>query len=444
MRIRKILVPAMAISILAMMLLSIASASTPVAPDSLIAPGSNTITLRGSSTVYPVSQYCKTGWQTATGATLNLPAAEGSGAGLNALAAGTTDLAESSKVPDSSTTGTNYWNSTRDTAHGMDDLRIWVVGKDSLAIVVSADNPFYSQIQKVCNASIVSDLFCNTLMHDVPGTPIYPTWGSFLTAVGISSSDTHPIEIYTRILDSGTHDGFKNFFLTQGAKQPDVSNPGGTTYSRNDSSLRAHTEIETNQDMIAAINTHTYALGYIGLGFLEDNPTKLKGLWIGTGNPAANFVEPTKVNALSGIYKYDGAATPSPTPVFRWLWYATNGIPTATSEGSLKASFISYARANRTAIDDAGYLRVYLADFTGSTQTPFYNEDTGPKQSNLPDGVVDSADTAYFVNAYIAYYASGLLNPYCDFNYDKQINSADIAAFVNNYIAYYAGTGLYP
>jgi hypothetical protein len=58
------------------------------------------------------------------------------------------------------------------------------------------------------------------------------------------------------------------------------------------------------------------------------------------------------------------------------------------------------------------------------------------------NNVVNSADIAYFVNAYIAYYATGALNPYVDFNGDKQVNSADIAGFVNNYIKYYAGTGL--
>jgi ABC-type phosphate transport system substrate-binding protein len=133
-----------------------AFASTPVAPNNLISPGSNTLTLRGSSTVYPISAYIKAYWQTKTGATLNLPSAEGSGGGLDALALGTTDLAESSKLPDAKTsvtsTSRNYWNSSRDSTYGMDDLRIWAVAKDSLAIIVSASNPYYSQIQKICNA----------------------------------------------------------------------------------------------------------------------------------------------------------------------------------------------------------------------------------------------------------------------------------------------------
>jgi ABC-type phosphate transport system substrate-binding protein len=444
---KKILVSTIAVALIAMMFVTTVLASTPVAPNSLISSGSNTLTLRGSSTVYPISAFIKSYWQTKTGATLNLPAAEGSGVGLDVLASGTTDLAESSKIPDSKTsissTSRNYWNSSRDTTYGMDDLRIWAVGKDSLAIVVSINNPYYSQIQKVCNASMISDLFCNTQMHG--SSPIYPTWGSFLTAIGTPSSDSHPINIITRWLDSGTHDGFKTYFLTQGAKQIDAIQGGTTTYARNDSSLRSHTELEENQQVLNAVQSDQYSIGYIGLGFLEDNPTKIQGLWIGTNNPASNFIAPTKANALDGTYKCDGTANAYPgVVVMRWLWYATNGVPAATSEGALKSQFISYARMNRTAIDESGYLRIYLADFTGSAAPSFSTEDTGSKHPNLPDNVVNSADIAYFVNAYIAYYQTGSLNPYCDFNGDKQVNSADIAGFVNNYIKYYQGTGLYP
>jgi hypothetical protein len=195
--------------------------------------------------------------------------------------------------------------------------------------------------------------------------------------------------------------------------------------------------------MLTTISTHTYGIGYIGLGFLEDNPSLIKGLWIGRGNPAANFVEPTKAHVYDGTYKVDGTANPSGTVVFRWLWYVTYGVPHADKEGALKANFISYARYNRSSIDAAGYLRIYLADFTGATPS-FSSEDSAPLHPNLPDDQVNSADTGYYVNNLIAYLATNLINPYCDFNHDNQINSADTAAYVTNLLKYYAGTGLYP
>jgi phosphate transport system substrate-binding protein len=435
---KKILVSAIAVAIITMMFATTVLASTPVSPNNLITPGSNTLTLRGSSTVYPISNFIKTYWQTQTGATLNLPTAEGSGKGLDYLASGTTDMAMSSKIPDykssisNPTKDRNYWSSTIDTTYGMDDLRIWAVGKDSLAIVVSAANPWYSTIQKVCNASMISDLFCNK----ADGTPYYPTWGSFLTAIGHPdpAADSIPIVCYTRVLDSGTHDCFKSLILPQGEKI------GGAT--RSDSNLRAHGTLDTNQEVLTTVGADEHAIAYIALGICEANPSSIKGLWIGTGNPASNFVEPKRVNVYNGSYKYDGVSQATPAVIYRWLWYATNGIPTATSEGAIKSTFVSYARASRAALDANDYLWIYRADLTGSAATPFASMDTGAKHPSLPDNDVNSDDIAYFVNGYIAYYANGGLNPYCDYDGNKEVNSDDIASFVNYYIKFYAGTDI--
>jgi ABC-type phosphate transport system substrate-binding protein len=382
------------------------------------------------------------------GKTIDIPEAVGSGGGLDALtkvsAAPTADMAASSKIPDytANPTGSqrNYWNTTVGD-YGCADLRIWAIGKDSIAIIVSETNPAYAAIQKVANASMISDLFCNNAMNG--GSPIYPTWNSFLNAIGATPLATdHAINVHTRVFDSGTHDGFKTFFLPQGAKQTNLAT-GSLNNVRNDSSIRLDvTKWAENQQVVDAVSADSYALGYVGLGFLEDNPTILNGLWIGTGNPAANFVEPTKANVYAGLYKYDGVATTTPTPIYRWLWYATNGVPNKDSQGALKASFISFVKMHPEYINQAGYLRMWRSDFTGTAATPFAAQDSGALHPSLPDDKVDSNEVAYFVDAYIAYWGSShLINPYCDFNGDGRVDSSDVASFVDGYIAYWSHNG---
>jgi hypothetical protein len=54
------------------------------------------------------------------------------------------------------------------------------------------------------------------------------------------------------------------------------------------------------------------------------------------------------------------------------------------------------------------------------------------------DGIVNSADIAAFVNAYIKYYAGDAYDRRADMDNNGVVNSADIAIFVNAYITYYS------
>jgi hypothetical protein len=60
--------------------------------------------------------------------------------------------------------------------------------------------------------------------------------------------------------------------------------------------------------------------------------------------------------------------------------------------------------------------------------------------SPLPsgDGVVNSADIAAFVNAYIRYYAGSPYDKRADMDQNDVMNSNDITSFVNAYIVYYS------
>jgi ABC-type phosphate transport system substrate-binding protein len=402
------------------------------------------VKIRGSSVLYPISLMAASQW---TGGIVDLQDPETSSVGLDALtqistATWSCDVAASSKIPDANPSGKNYWNSSFLNDFGMADLRIWPVGKQSLAIIVSSDNPYYSKIQKTCNASIISDLFCATLMNG--NNPRYPTWKSLVEATGGDSTGmgNEPINLYTSSLSSGSHDFFRTYFLSQGAKMPSVLAPTGTVYVRNDSCLAPHAEFLPSQILTDIVHFDTYSLAYINLGFLESNLNLVKPLWIGTGSPVGNFVEPTAENVLNNSYKYDGISsngyTTSPESLYQYLWYATNGIPTKGSEGAIKTDFINYVRMHPEIITESGYIAPLKCDFCG-LEPDFASQDSTPMHPTLPDEKVNHNDITYFLTAYNAQYDSlnPTINPLCDFDSDHVIDAADITQFLLEYNAYW-------
>jgi ABC-type phosphate transport system substrate-binding protein len=403
---------AFAITMIALLVTLNLAHATPVGADNLIQSGH--LNIQGSSTVWPVSLEAQNPFMSAhSSITVDIPAATGSGAGADAFIAGTTDMFASSKIPDA-----KYWNTS---LGGAADLRIWAIGIDSVAIIVSASFPYYSQIKNV-TAAQVSDLFSVT--NRGGSTPVYTTWKQFVAGIGgdTTGMGDEVISRYTRVLDSGTHDSFRTNFLIV------VNDPDGS--ARNDACLAPHTELQENQQMLTAVAGDNYGVGYIGMGFVETSST-VKALWI-YNSALGQYVQPTKAHVLDGTYARDATH-----PIMRWLWYGTNGIPTASSEGAAKSLFISFVKMHPEYIDDAGYIRMLRGDFTGGNY-PQSPNDSPPTHPSLPDGKIDFQDTIYYVKAYIAYYANGALNPYADFNADGQINFQDTIAYVKAYIAYYS------
>ena len=217
-------------------------------------------------------------------------------------------------------------------------------------------------------------------------------------------------------------------------------------FARNTTALAAPTFETENQDVLNAVKVDPAGIAFIGLGFLTDNPTLISGLWIGTGNPASNFVEPTKAHILDLSYKYDGFATTTPTPAYRWLWQSTNGIPTKGSAGAVKTDFVNYCHMNPQFSDQSGYVRMLWSDFTGATAPVFASQDStntaGQTHPNLPDNAVDASDVTYFVLAYNHQFdASATINPLCDYNADHTINAVDVTQFILGYNGYVGAPG---
>jgi ABC-type phosphate transport system substrate-binding protein len=347
---------------------------------------SGILKIEGSSTVLPVSQRAKTAFEThmlGKGITIDVQTAGGgSGAGFSRLAAGTIDVGMASKDA-----GSSEWNAN-------DDLRMWAVGIDSIAIIVAANSSIAPYIREL-TAQQVSDLFCSSS---------YTTWQDFN-----SSAPAQQIVRVVRDLGSGTHDCFKTFFLTP--------------FGRNDASLQPYQIKTDNIDVYNYITSPDgqYAIAYIGLGFMHLGG--LKGMWI-YNSAIGQYVEPIRDNVIAGTYN-----------IKRWLYYMTNDVPTTVSDDKVKAMWISFIKMHPEYIDQEGYIQMYRADFAGRAS----GDTLAPIHPSLPDGKIDATDTQYYVRAYIAYYSNNEINPYADFNADGQITATDTQAYVRAYISYYAG-----
>jgi phosphate transport system substrate-binding protein len=359
--------------------------------DTLVAP--NEVQVEGSSTVYPISLSAETAFEAFTGKSVVL-ASVGSGTGLNNLRDGLADVAASSKVPE-----VTYFSAT-----GLEDMRIFAVGRDGVAIIVPASNTWLLG----ASSALIADIFRGTAQ--TPGSaPLYQYWDQ---VPGLTGAPHTEIDRVTRHMDDGTHDGFNTYFMK--AHSYDTGTVDGTSKW-----LPAHQEVETNAQMISTVAANPDAIGYLGMGFIPANPT-IKGVSI-------NGVTPVESHVVDGTYKNDFNSV-----ISRWLWYATSGIPTKASDGIIKAQWISFVKMHPEYISENGYINILRSDFTGGANTP---DTTAPLHKSMPDGKVNFNDIVYFVDAYIAYNgASHPVDPYCDFNADKTIDFTDIVKFVDGYI----------
>jgi ABC-type phosphate transport system substrate-binding protein len=347
----------------------------------------------GSSTVLPVSQDAEIdyeNWMLSTqGMTIDAQiAGGGSGAGFSQILGGTIDVGASSRPPT-----TAEWNNTNGA-----NLRIWAIGIDSIAIIVPVSNNWIHNV----TGQQVSDLFSKY----ANGTAVYTYWDDFAPG-----APHQVINRAVRDLTSGTHECFRNNFLTP--------------FGRTDANLANNIEQKTNNIDVYNLMTSPagqYYIAYIGLGFLHLGG--LTSLWIYNA-AKSDYIEPTDAHVKDGSY-----------PPWRWLWYMTIGVPRADTDDKAKSIWISFVRMNTTYMDREGYIQMVPGDFAGASS----GDVQAPIHPSIPDGKLTSADTFYFIDAFIAYWdpARKELNPYADFNADGQINSVDVFAYLDAYAAFYS------
>jgi phosphate transport system substrate-binding protein len=272
------------------------------APDAV----SGDIVTAGSSTVFPLTERMKQRFEE-EGFTGNLTVDSiGSGAGLERFCvAGETDIANSSRA---------IRDSEVESCAGIGRTVVgFLVGIDALAVTVSAENDFATDITLEELALIFSTA---TLWSDVR-----PEWPA------------EPIQRFSPGTDSGTFDYFVEAVMTPGlgddadAGEAAILESEGTQFSEDDNVL------------VQGVQGSPYAIGYFGYAYYQENQGTLKAL-------SVDAIEPNAETAESGEY-----------PISRPLFiYSSTEI---MQEKSQVASFIHFYITNvANEILDVGYFPV--------------------------------------------------------------------------------------
>jgi len=289
----------------------------------------NTLTIAGSSTVYPVAVEAATtfasywnalvtanpSWD-ATSLTAATPIAitgAGSGTAIPALIAGTADIGEMSRPPKS---GSSEWGAT-----GMQDLQIWAVGIDSVGIciptIMATWFPTTLTTQQVAElfmtlppttAAPAASPGTNTGLKDTapycdftnatsyyewaPNTPYFTTWESFLnyyynnnipswvtgnaTAAGVNLNSN--INRAVRDPTSGTFDCFDNYFIIPNGFEAEYKTGSPAVQTTDPISgltsqdMATYSFCETNQIVQSTMENGQLWIGFISAGILAGDP----------------------------------------------------------------------------------------------------------------------------------------------------------------------------
>ena len=260
------------------------------APDAV----SGDIITAGSSTVFPLSERMKQRFEE-EGFTGNLTVDSiGSGAGIERFCvAGETDIANASRA-------------IRDTeiescaTIGRTPVE-FQVGIDALAVVVSSENDFATDVTLEELATIFSTA---TNWSDVR-----------------SEWPNEPILRFSPGTDSGTFDYFVEAVMTPAngddadAGSAAIQNSAGTQFSEDDNVL------------VQGVEGSPYAIGYFGYAYFQENQGGLKALSIGGVEPNAETAETGEYPLSRPLFIYSDAAIMQEKPqVASFIWFYLNNV----------------------------------------------------------------------------------------------------------------------
>lgn len=277
------------------------------APDAV----SGDIVTAGSSTVFPLSERMKQRFEE-EGFSGNLTIDSiGSGAGIERFCvAGETDIANSSRA-------------IRDTevescqAIGREPVE-FQVGIDALAVVVSSENDFLTDVTKAELAAIFSTA---TNWSDVR-----PEWPA------------EPIQRFSPGTDSGTFDYFVEAIMAPA----NLNAEGNSDVALGEAAILDSVDTQFSEDdnvLVQGVQGSPYAVGYFGYAYYQENASSLKAL-------SVDGVSPTAETAESGEY-----------PISRPLFIYSDA--TIMQEKPQVAAFIYFYLQNvGNEIVDVGYFPV--------------------------------------------------------------------------------------
>ncbi|MFM2105958.1 MAG: hypothetical protein RL338_990 [Chloroflexota bacterium] len=257
------------------------------------------ISIDGSSTVYPVTEAVAEEFQIANPGVKVTVAFSGTGGGFKKFCAGETDMNNASRhIKDE--------EAELCASGGVEYLELGVA-TDALSVVVNPANTWAACLTVDQLKSIWDEGSTVTKWSDVD--PAFPA---------------EPITLFGPGADSGTFD-----YFTEAIN-------GKSKQSRAD-----YTQSEDDNALVTGIAGDTYALGYFGFAYLEENLDKVRAVAVDGGS---GCVEPSAASVADGTY------TPLARPLYVYPSLASLQRPEM-------AAFMTYYLENVNAfVEDVGYI----------------------------------------------------------------------------------------
>jgi phosphate transport system substrate-binding protein len=262
-----------------------------------------TITVDGSSTVYPITNEIAQEYQLISA---NQPEirvnVSGTGGGFRRFCAGETDISDASRPINTEEMATCEEN-------GVEYIEL-PVAYDALTVVVHPDNDWVSAMTTEDLAKIWEPSAETTLMQWDQVNPEWPR---------------RPLNLYGPGADSGTFDYFTEAIV------------GEAEASRQD-----YIDSEDDTLIVRGVSEDIYSLGYFGYSYYEENQKELKALAIDNGSGP---VMPSRETVRSGEYQplsrplliYVNAEALETKPELKNFveYYLTQGRPSVNIVGSI-------------------------------------------------------------------------------------------------------------
>jgi phosphate transport system substrate-binding protein len=260
------------------------------APDAV----SGDIISAGSSTVFPLSERMKQRFEE-EGFAGNLTVDSiGSGAGLERFCvAGETDIANSSRA---------IRDTEIESCTGIGrEVVEFQVGIDALAVVVSSENDFVTDVTTEELAQIFSTA--------VNWSDVRSEWPA------------EPIQRFSPGTDSGTFDYFVEAVMTPGfgddaeAGEAAILESQGTQFSEDDNVL------------VQGVQGSPYAIGYFGYAYYQENASTLKALSVDGVEPTAETAESGEYPISRPLFIYSSSEILQEKPqVASFIWFYLNNV----------------------------------------------------------------------------------------------------------------------
>jgi phosphate transport system substrate-binding protein len=231
----------------------------------------------GSTTVLPLAEKWREGYNREHPEVQIAVSGGGSGTGIRALISGTAAIANSSR-------DISAEEMEQAKAAGVEPME-HVVAYDGIAVIVHPSNPI-----EAISLEELSKVFSGQVGD----------WD------GLGVGGLRPIQVVSRDSASGTYEAFKELVITMGGKEQ------SRDYAA--SALKQ----TSNQGILALVAQTKSAIGYVGLGYLGESVKTVPVVPAG-GGPA---VAPTVESVTAGTY-----------PISRALYCYTNGEPTGELKG---------------------------------------------------------------------------------------------------------------